>query len=109
SLNARAQLLSTNRPAHLVLVDNPDHHPQGDFGLCDGRVTSAGARLTFSGIGVYHPALFSGIALGEKCRLAAKLAMPIAEGRVTGEHFRGEWNDVGTPQRLAALDAALTG
>ncbi len=106
-LKERAQSLSATRPAHLVLVDNPQHHPQGDFGLRDGTVTAAGTRLTFSGIGAYHPALFAGIARGEKARLAARLAAPIAEGRVTGEHFRGEWNDVGTPQRLAELDVRL--
>ena len=73
----------------------------------DGKVTADGTRLTFSGIGAYHPALFDGITRGEKVRLAAQLAQPIAEGRVSGEHFRGEWNDVGTPQRLAELDARL--
>jgi N-acetyl-alpha-D-muramate 1-phosphate uridylyltransferase len=106
-LKTRAQALSAQQPAHLVLVDNPEHHPQGDFGLRDGVVTAEGTRLTFSGIGAYHPALFAGILRGEKCRLAAQLAQPIAEGRVSGEHFRGEWNDVGTPQRLAQLDAHL--
>jgi MurNAc alpha-1-phosphate uridylyltransferase len=107
ALHARAQTLSAQQPAHLVLVDNPEHHAQGDFGLHDGIVTADGARLTFSGIGAYHPALFAGITRGEKCRLAALLAQPIATGRVTGEHFRGEWNDVGTPQRLAQLDARI--
>lgn len=106
-LKERAQSLSATRPAHLVLVDNPQHHPNGDFGLRAGTATADGARLTFSGIGAYHPALFAGIARGEKARLAAQLAAPIAEGRVTGEHFRGEWNDVGTPQRLAELDVRL--
>jgi MurNAc alpha-1-phosphate uridylyltransferase len=108
ALGARALALSAQRPAHLVLVDNPAHHPQGDFALRDGLVAADGARLTFSGIGAYHPALFTGIARGDKRRLAAQLAQPIAEGRVTGEHFRGDWNDVGTPQRLAELDARVT-
>jgi MurNAc alpha-1-phosphate uridylyltransferase len=107
NLTARARTLSAHRPAHLVLVDNPDHHPQGDFALRDGIVAADGERLTFSGIGAYHPALFADIARGEKARLAAQLATPIAEGRVSGEHFRGEWNDVGNPQRLAELDARL--
>ena len=107
NLAARAQALSARQPAHLVLVNNPDHHPDGDFGLHREVVTTHGERLTFSGIGAYHPALFSGIARGAKARLAAQLAPPIAEGRVSGEHFCGEWNDVGTPQRLAALDARL--
>jgi N-acetyl-alpha-D-muramate 1-phosphate uridylyltransferase len=108
ALRVRALTLSARQPAHLVLVDNPQHHPHGDFGLRDGLVAAGGARLTFSGIGAYHPALFCGIARGEKCRLASLLAQPIAEGRVSGEHFHGEWNDVGTPQRLAELDARLT-
>lgn len=102
-----AQRLTANRPAHLVLVDNPDHHPQGDFALREGLLGMEGARLTFSGIGAYHPAMFAAIRRGEKARLAEQLAKPIAEGCVSGEHFHGEWNDVGTPQRLAALDARL--
>ncbi len=106
-LAARARTLSTDRPAHLVLVNNPTHHPQGDFGLRENTVTAEGARLTFSGIGAYHPALFAGIRRGAKARLAVQLAQPIAEGRVSGEHFRGEWNDVGTPERLAQLDTRL--
>ena len=106
-LARRAQQLSASQPAHLVLVDNPDHHLQGDFGLRDSVVTADGARLTFSGIGAYHPALFANIARGEKARLAAQLVKPMAAGRVSGEHFRGVWNDVGTPERLAELDARL--
>lgn len=107
ALRARAETLSSQQPAHLVLVGNPVHHPQGDFGLRDGVVTADDERLTFSGIGAYHPSLFEDIARGEKRRLAAQLAGPIAAGRVTGELFRGEWNDVGTPQRLADLDARV--
>ena len=103
----RAQSLTAACPAHLVLVENPAHHPQGDFGLSDNRVTTTAPKLTFSGIGAYHPALFADIPRGDKARLAAQLAQPIAEGRVSGEHFRGDWNDVGTPQRLAELDARL--
>ena len=94
--------------AHLVLIDNPPHHPAGDFALDGARVAHDGARrFTFSGIGVYHPSLFSGIAAGAKCQLATVLRPQIAAGRVTGEHFGGRWLDVGTPERLAALDRAL--
>jgi MurNAc alpha-1-phosphate uridylyltransferase len=107
ALATRANALTAAQPAHLVLVDNPQHHPQGDFSLCDGVVSRDGAKLTFSGIGAYHPALFANIPRGAKARLAAQLAQPMAEGRVSGEHFRGEWVDVGTPERLAALDAKL--
>lgn len=108
-LVARAQALTPQHPAHLVLVNNPEHHPQGDFALREGVVRGDGDKLTFSGIGAYHPALFADIARGAKARLAAQLAQPMAEGRVTGEHFRGVWVDVGTPQRLAELDARLRG
>ena len=94
--------------AHLVLVDTPPHHPGGDFALAGGRLANDGAvRYTFSGIGIYHPALFSGIVAGARCQLAAVLRPQIEAGRVSGEHFRGRWTDVGTPERLAALDRAL--
>ena len=102
-----AATLTPQHPAHLVLVNNPEHHPGGDFGLNDGHVNMNSPKFTFSGIGAYHPALFTSIQRGEKARLAAQLAQPVAEGRVTGEHYAGEWNDVGTPQRLAELDTRL--
>lgn len=106
-LVAQARTLSAQHPAHLVLVNNPDHHPQGDFGLQQGVVTNEPPKFTFSGIGAYHPSLFASIARGAKARLAAQLAAPIATGCVSGEHYGGEWNDVGTPQRLAALDTNI--
>jgi MurNAc alpha-1-phosphate uridylyltransferase len=95
--------------AHLVLVDNPAHHPAGDFGLREGKVAAdaPGQRFTFSGIGVYAPALFAGVARGSKCQLAALLRPEMARGRVTGERHAGLWMDIGTPQRLATLDALL--
>jgi len=94
--------------AHLVLVDNPSHHPAGDFVLAAGKVSGAGlARLTFSGIGVYAPALFAPVARGTRCQLATLLAPAMAQGLVTGEHHRGLWMDIGTPQRLEALERAL--
>jgi MurNAc alpha-1-phosphate uridylyltransferase len=94
--------------AHLVLVDNPPHHPGGDFALAGGRVANAGApMLTFSGIGVYRPALFAPVARGARAPLAPLLRDAAGHGRVTGERFGGRWLDVGTPERLAALDAEL--
>jgi MurNAc alpha-1-phosphate uridylyltransferase len=97
--------------AHLVLVDNPPHHPAGDFILADGRVdappTHAIGRLTFSGIGCYRPELFAGIPPLTKAKLAPLLRAAMARGQVTGEHFTGRWEDVGTPARLANLDREL--
>src|SRR5512146_361505 len=96
--------------AHLVLVDNPRHHSAGDFCLKQGRVVAeSGERLTFSGIGVYHPALFASIVPGTKRQLATLLREPMASGKVSGEHHRGLWVDVGTPERLATLDRMLGG
>ena len=106
--------------AHLVLVDNPEHNPEGDFALAgDGIVRNDGAqRLTFAGIGVYRASLFDdwrrviGDTPGSRedpprFRLAPLLRAAIAEGQVTGEHHRGRWTDVGTPERLATLDGEL--
>ncbi|BAZ95228.1 nucleotidyl transferase [Thiohalobacter thiocyanaticus] len=94
--------------AHLVLVDNPPQHPDGDFHLhTDGRLReTGGVRLTFSGIGVYHPDLFTGCEPG-RFPLAPLLRRAIAQGQVSGEHFTGRWVDVGTPERLRELDRAL--
>lgn len=94
--------------AHLVLVPNPPHHPQGDFALRDGRVAERGEpMLTFSGIGVYAPALFAGIARGARAQLAPLLRAAMPDGKVSGELHAGRWMDVGTPERLAELDRLL--
>ena len=94
--------------AHLVLVDNPPHHPTGDFSLSQGRVAGDGpCRLTFSGIGAYLPELFAPLERGSKCQLASLLRPAMAQGAVTGEHHRGLWMDVGTPQRLSELERML--
>ncbi len=108
-LVAAARTLSAQGPlAHLVLVDNPPQHPQGDFGLAGDRVLAdAAVRHTFSGMGAYHPALFDGIARGARARLADRLIAAMVHRQVTGELYRGVWQDVGTPERLAALDRAL--
>jgi MurNAc alpha-1-phosphate uridylyltransferase len=109
-LRAAAEKLSTGTLAHLVLVDNPPHHAAGDFCLREGMLVAEGSpRLTFSGIGAYHPALFSAVAPGARHALAALLQAPIASGRVSGEHHRGLWLDVGTPERLAQLEYRLAG
>jgi N-acetyl-alpha-D-muramate 1-phosphate uridylyltransferase len=95
--------------AHLVLIDNPAHHPKGDFTLNGGRVGNQPEnRLTFAGIGLYHPALFAAVPVGSKAQSAPLLRAAAEEGRVSGEHFRGQWHDIGTPARLAALNAELS-
>ena len=106
-----ARLAAGRDQAHLVLIDNPPHHPQGDFVLDGGRLTNTDtpslARLTFSGIGVYHRALFANTPAGEKAPLAPLLRQAIDAGRASGEHFGGRWVDVGTPERLQQLDESL--
>jgi MurNAc alpha-1-phosphate uridylyltransferase len=93
--------------AHLVLVDNPDHHRQGDFGLAHDRVTTTEPLFTFAGIGIYRPQLFAGLPAGERAPLAPLLRAAIAAGQVSGQRYGGRWVDVGTPERLANLDNEL--
>jgi MurNAc alpha-1-phosphate uridylyltransferase len=91
--------------AHLVLVANPTHHPRGDFSLRGSRVSATGEPMrTFSGIGLYQPALLASVAPGAKGQLAPLLRAAMAKDLVSGEVHRGEWHDVGTPQRLAELN-----
>ena len=91
--------------AHLVLVANPPHHPQGDFALNGAQVAESGqSKLTFSGIGLYRPELFSSIRRGSKGQIASLLRAAMARGLVSGEMHRGIWHDVGTPARLSALN-----
>ncbi|MGC3871710.1 N-acetylmuramate alpha-1-phosphate uridylyltransferase MurU [Halomonas sp. GXIMD04776] len=94
--------------ARLVLIDNPDHHTSGDFHLdADGRVHNNGQpRLTYSGISLLDPALVADQPPGV-FKLAPLLSDAMAENRVGGCHHRGPWVDVGTPERLRALDAWL--
>jgi len=102
-----ASLQQSHKSAHLVLVENPGHHPGGDFGLHAGQVTDTPPKLTFSGIGLYCPPLFAHIPRGTKAPLAPLLREQIALGKVGGEFHRGTWVDVGTPQRLEELDRRL--
>jgi MurNAc alpha-1-phosphate uridylyltransferase len=95
--------------AHLVLVENPDHNARGDFALSSGRVGIEGEpRHTFSGVGVYSPELFIGCTPGA-FPLAPILREAMSMDRVGGRLHRGEWWDIGTPERLAELDRRLGG
>lgn len=111
--------LAAGDDAHLVLVDNPPQHPRGDFALQGGRVANDSVRrLTFSGMGVYHRRLFDdwraviGDTPGARATpprfpLAPLLRTAMHRNGVSGEHHAGRWTDVGTPDRLAQLDATL--
>jgi N-acetyl-alpha-D-muramate 1-phosphate uridylyltransferase len=93
--------------AHLVLVANPLHHPRGDFGLEGDRVVNRDSeRLTYTGVGVYSPEFFAGCTAG-RFPLLPLLNRAIAASRVRGELHRGQWCDVGTAERLAALSTRL--
>uniref|UniRef100_UPI002105FA9F N-acetylmuramate alpha-1-phosphate uridylyltransferase MurU n=1 Tax=Marinobacterium arenosum TaxID=2862496 RepID=UPI002105FA9F len=93
--------------AHLVLVDNPEHNPAGDFSLQLDKVQLDGAdRLTFSGISLLSARLFDGLPAGP-APLAPLLREAMTQGRVSGEHFDGYWRDIGTPARLDEVDRAV--
>jgi len=95
--------------AQLMLVPNPDHHPRGDFALQDGEVLESGeARYTYAGIGVYRPEFFAGCTPG-RFPLLPLLRRAIAARRLRGELYTGQWADVGSAERLAALNAGATG
>ncbi len=93
--------------AHLLLVDNPEHNLLGDFALQGERVSTTGeSKFTFSGVSILRPEIFAGCQLGA-FPLAPVLRQAMLAGKVTGEHYAGEWCDVGTPERLLQLDQKL--
>lgn len=100
--------LPLNHLVHLVLVDNPAQHPQGDFAIENGLLKNDGvAKLTFSGVGIYHPDLFASLVPGEPAKLAPLLRQAIANNLASAQHYQGVWHDIGTPERLSSLDAEL--
>ena len=98
---------------HLVLVDNPPQHPNGDFAIefksqSEGMLKNEGAQmLTFSGVGVYHPDLFSEVIVGQPAKLAPLLRKAIDNNAATAQYYQGVWHDIGTPERLKNLDESL--
>jgi MurNAc alpha-1-phosphate uridylyltransferase len=93
--------------AHLVMVDNPAFHAAGDMGLAHGRIRMQRPYLTYGNIGIFSPTLFDGLA-PERAKLFPWLFRFVEQGRISGEHFRGRWHNVGTPAELDALDAELS-
>ncbi|MFK8042511.1 N-acetylmuramate alpha-1-phosphate uridylyltransferase MurU [Congregibacter sp.] len=104
------KLLSMPLPkqaAHLVLVDNPEHNTAGDFSLEAGSVQLPSTKtLTYAGIGLYDPLFFKGFAPGKRALLPL-LQRAIEESRLFAEHHLGHWTDVGTPERLEALEQRI--
>jgi len=103
-------VLKRDETAHLVMVGNPPQHPGGDFALDDdGRIRTLApgvAGRTYAGVGIYTRAFFAGVRPG-KLPMRPLLDAAIAQGRLGGEYYRGQWHDVGTPERLRELDAAV--
>jgi MurNAc alpha-1-phosphate uridylyltransferase len=100
--------LQFNSHAHLVLVNNPPQHLQGDFAIEAGALKHAGEpMLTFSGVGLYHPDLFKEVIKGEPAKLAPLLRKAIDNNRATAQYYQGVWLDIGTPERLKQLDEKL--
>lgn len=98
--------LPADRRCRLWMVPNPAHHAAGDFGIDDdGRLTSGapGPRYTWASVGLFRRAMFAGIAPGTRLPLRPVLEAEIAAGRAAGERWDGDWTDVGTPERWAAL------
>jgi MurNAc alpha-1-phosphate uridylyltransferase len=103
---------SEQRGAHLVLIDNPPHHPAGDFRLAGNRVlaadrSTAGDTLTYTGIGVFWPEFLAPVPAGAVMKLRPLLDDGIRRGHISGERHAGRWVDVGTCERLALLDKEL--
>jgi MurNAc alpha-1-phosphate uridylyltransferase len=99
--------LSANLLCHLVLVNNPDHNPTGDFALTSGLLSETGQqKFTYSGIGIYHPALFAGLKPEPK-PLKPLIMKAIGAQQAAGEIYGGQWSDIGTVKRLETLSQQL--
>ena len=96
--------------AHLWLVVNAPHHPEGDFGIdaSSGLATLRAPRLTWASVGLFRAAMFEGIAPGERLSLRPRLDAALAAGRLGAEKWPGHWTDVGTVERLRALNGEIT-
>jgi len=98
--------LSDSSNGYLVLVANPEHNQAGDFGLLANDCLALNSKIlhTFSGIAVYHPRFFNEVKLGIKMQLLPLLKSSISNSLIKGELFKGIWSDIGTPERLEAVN-----
>lgn len=107
---ALPQVLPGDSLAHLVMVPNAPHHPHGDFVLDGWQLLLADANsaqtCTYSGIGVYHPQMFTGLPTGFR-PLRPLLESAIRTQRISAELYTGDWSDIGSPQRLQELNRRL--
>lgn len=109
TLHARVDSVSVKFPesaGHIVLTDNPPFHPEGDMALVDGKASMTGQKLNYGGIAVFHPRIFAAFPAGHQGRLFPWAFDLVRAGRISAEHHRGWWDNVGTPADLAALNAA---
>jgi MurNAc alpha-1-phosphate uridylyltransferase len=104
--NLKNRSLENKRMGHLVLVNNPEHNPKGDFGIMDDGILTMNSErsLTFSGIAIYDPKFFSELTERNKIKLAPILEIAINKKCIQGELFEGLWSDVGTPERLSMIN-----
>lgn len=102
-------LTPANASAHLVLVPNPEHNPQGDFAFANGYVhaKSAHTNYTYSGLGVFHPAFFDQVSAHTPTPLREPLQHALAHQQVLGSIYQGSWMDIGTPERLKQIEQNL--
>ncbi|WP_289284998.1 N-acetylmuramate alpha-1-phosphate uridylyltransferase MurU [Methylophaga sp. UBA1918] len=101
--------LQQNCDCHLVMVNNPEHNPDGDFALAENGcvMLSGNKKFTFSGMGLYHPRLFKHLQVERKA-LKPIFEKVIQDNRMTGELYKGQWSDIGTLERLTALEKELS-
>ena len=97
--------LNENDLVHLVLVNNPEHNPKGDFAIDAGRLKdNSASKLTYSGIGIYSPKLFVSENYTGKFSVVPLIKQAIQNNQVSAQHHTGDWNDVGSPERLSELN-----